>query len=297
MRFGFEQSPARFAVLDSGPLNRWWEEIPIGFELEILTPREFNERALNRIRKLAPYHLKALGKLLFRIDFSDFLEAQKKSKFAFQVINRIFPREHLLFSNFPSFEATGSANAEDLQQVVAHVKAIAGVQGRAAQNKEPRIVIIDRRVIPSFYVANEGADYGPNRRSIPNLGQVAESLSGLGEVRILSPEHLPIPEIIQELSEADVLVGQHGAGLSNMVWMNQKGLVFEISDKERPHFRELAAKARLSYKLLICQESTHGPVDISLVRDSIQMVLTDTPAAETTSRPQHYQGKQESGFG
>jgi len=127
------------------------------------------------------------------------------------------------------------------------------------------IVISDRASSDEFFAtsAAEWPESGSQKRSVPNLGQVVASLDAQ-DVRVLDAAQVDIYEQILIHTHARILVGQHGAGLTNMIWMPKGSWVIEIlppmPDDAQPIFRNLAS-AMGHQHLVVEQESVHAPVN------------------------------------
>lgn len=262
--FGFCSAP-RFpvvAVQDSGPLNRWWQEIPGQQRVVVLSHAQMIQEILQRTTNLQPSFFVWLGRQIISRKAGTFLQTQRNMNKGVRTMMRSKRLAGTGIITLPNFEWRGAGEGGDMRQIVSNFMSSLGIPRTLTPSKKPKIVVIERSEIPSFYKKNEDADYGPARRSIPNLKLVATALEPLGEVRILSPENLELRQVIEEISQADVLVGQHGAGLANMVWMREKKYVIEISHTQTPglYFPVLARLANLKLERLVCQESAHAPV-------------------------------------
>jgi hypothetical protein len=133
-----------------------------------------------------------------------------------------------------------------------------------------RITILDRRAAADYY-RSEAADSegsGADRRSLPNVADVAAALVHLGDVTVLDTAGMTPAEQVAELARTDLLVAQHGAGLANMVWMRPGAGVLEIRPPLPPTINEifanLASARRLGY-VAVDQADVHAPVDVSAV--------------------------------
>jgi hypothetical protein len=107
---------------------------------------------------------------------------------------------------------------------------------------------------------------GAQRRSVPNLAEVASALEDVGPVRVVDPAQMSPAEQIEAFSQAEVVVGQHGAGLANMVWTSPGARVVEIQpaigESVRGLFSELASSMGRGYAV-VRQEDLHAPVAVS----------------------------------
>jgi capsular polysaccharide biosynthesis protein len=135
---------------------------------------------------------------------------------------------------------------------------------------ESRVTLINRAPSLPFYLTEaESRSSGADRRSIPNIADLAEALGGMVNLQLFEGEHLQAAEQVRAMSETTVLIGQHGAGLANMVWMAPGGVVVEILPKilgrnVRTLFRGLARSCGHTY-VAVAQENGHAPVDIARV--------------------------------
>jgi capsular polysaccharide biosynthesis protein len=111
-----------------------------------------------------------------------------------------------------------------------------------------------------LFISRSGAAY----RRIANEGDLVPVLERHGVERV-SMETFPFSEQVKLLGSADVLVGNHGAGLTNMLWMPPGARVLELrrgGDRENNCYFSLASALDLEYFYLGCgaveeQESTH----------------------------------------
>ena len=143
----------------------------------------------------------------------------------------------------------------------------AGVVGPAA----PRgVLVIDRREPDQARTeaAGQARPTGAQRRSIPNLADLAAALEVLGPVRVVDPASMSPVEQIEAYSQAEVVVGQHGAGLANIVWTSPGARVVEIQPPVGPSVRglfgELASSMGRGYAM-VRQDELHAPIDVSAV--------------------------------
>lgn len=277
------QVPSRLiAVQDCGPLNRWWTDIPGLGNVKVLTFLEMRDEL--RLRT-APQRFSILvwsGRQLLRLFPASFLKSQRRLYLATKFFLRSRHARRLGIVKLKEFEMGRGARATELTSIALQVKGALGLQEAEVHTRRRRIVVIDRSLVPDFYIENEGSDYGPVRRTIPNMTELVRDLEKLGEVNPLRTEELAIGEVIREISRADVLVGQHGAGLANMVWMNPSKIVIEISHVNQPgeHFPELASLMSLTLRRIVGQESAHAPVDLKKVSDCVEKALSELSMVE-----------------
>lgn len=154
----------------------------------------------------------------------------------------------------------------------------ARVGARNSVNTRPRITLVARAPSPVFYLSGASEAYGSGAawRSIPNIPEIASALDPLGDVEVLDTAGLPPTDQIRTLASTDVLVAQHGAGLSNMIWMRPGAAVVEIQPPQLPTvdiiFSSLASVRGLAY-IRVAQENDHAHVNPIAVRDAAQRVV------------------------
>lgn len=147
-----------------------------------------------------------------------------------------------------------------------------------AASGKTRITVLERRASPDFYLTGKSEAHGSGAdwRSIPNTAEIASSLDALGDVSVVDTAALSPVQQIRLLASTDVLVAQHGAGLSNMVWMPPASAVVEMQPPLIPPvdtiFASLAAARGLDH-VCLRQEDEHSAVDPAAVARAVEQVL------------------------
>lgn len=113
-------------------------------------------------------------------------------------------------------------------------------------------------------------DRGARRRSINDHPSLRGVLLAWCQARGVPFENvrlaeLDIAEQVSLCSNAAVLVGQHGAGLANAVWLEPgKSSVLELTDESSAmHFRNLAEDLRLRYRRLVFPAAPTGSLSVA----------------------------------
>jgi hypothetical protein len=142
----------------------------------------------------------------------------------------------------------------------------------------PRLMVI-RREDPDPYYLSELAEIkgaGTTRRSIANMPELIAALkTRFEQTKVVSLERRGLAEQISLFRMADVVVAQHGAALSNVIWMRPKTNVFEFVQNAAKHFhfQNLSPIFGIRHHILI-QEDKKGPVDVEVLMDAIEANLT-----------------------
>ena len=91
-----------------------------------------------------------------------------------------------------------------------------------------KVVIINR--VP--YVAHPRSKPENFKRTISNIDKLRDRIARLpkvSQVEVVSLEHLSMREQIGKIREANVLIGNHGAGLTHLLFMDERSHVMEFT--------------------------------------------------------------------
>lgn len=139
------------------------------------------------------------------------------------------------------------------------------------------ILVIDRASSDDFHSGSlsETEMSGARRRSVPNLGKVCHELLSPGSFFVADMAQVAPEEQVALASNAKVLLGQHGAGLTHMIWMPPGSTILEIHpplpDEAVDVFRLLAESLGHTY-IRIPQSGVHAEVDQQLVKQALSSV-------------------------
>ncbi len=128
------------------------------------------------------------------------------------------------------------------------------------------VLVVDRATSEDFYhgTSSETHMSGKERRHVPNLASIAMDMQSHSTVSLVDFARMAPREQIQTARNCDVLVGQHGAGLSHMLWMKPGSHVVEIAPplpiQVQEIFSRLANILGHSYSR-VTQDSVHASVD------------------------------------
>lgn len=100
-----------------------------------------------------------------------------------------------------------------------------------------------------IYVSREGS-----QRAISNQSQMKSILEGF-QFEIYHPEDHPVNQQVDTFSQAEIIVGPHGSGLTNMIF-SQSPQIIEIfpSDYIRPFYYVLSQQLGYNYQSLVGEE-------------------------------------------
>ncbi len=136
------------------------------------------------------------------------------------------------------------------------------------------MTVIDRRTSGEFNstAAAEVPASGAAVRSTPNMSKILQPDAFAIETRVIDAAHVPPGEQLEIFANTRVLVGQHGAGLANMVWMPPGGHVIEIlppvPDYVAPIFGNLAKACGHTHRM-VRQDSDHAPISAPDLLDAV----------------------------
>jgi len=149
----------------------------------------------------------------------------------------------------------------------------------------PRILVVDRGDSDPFYVTRRSERKGAamQRRRVANHDAIVAGLQGVFRNTISRRlERVPLAEQIALFEAADVVIGQHGAALSNLVWMRCGRAVVEINPRIngrlREHFERLATGRGLVYHRVV-QRDAFAKVPPERVVATVRLVLDDLSRA------------------
>jgi hypothetical protein len=145
---------------------------------------------------------------------------------------------------------------------------------QAEWGSPPRVLLIERGVPDPYYSSSvvETPGSGSSRRTITNSRELLAALKTVfGHVKNVALERLDLAEQIALFQTADVVIGQHGAGLANTLWMRRGSHVCEFiqAPEQQRTYGDLSAIYGLEHHFL-WQRDFKDPVDVreSVVRIS-----------------------------
>lgn len=143
------------------------------------------------------------------------------------------------------------------------------------------VLVVDRETSDDFHSGPESETEmsGARRRSVPNLAHVCNEGLDPATYRLVDMAQVAPSDQIAYASASRILVAQHGAGLTHMVWMPPGSTVIEIHPPLPAEavdiFRELAKVLGHRYER-IEQSDVHAPVDPHVLISAVKRALNET---------------------
>lgn len=196
--------------------------------------------------------------------------------------------DHPDLYNSEAFDRARSLVLRHLQIEVNRAKqTLASDRRNYPSESNPLIVLIGRDKPDQYYKSerSERRAAGSERRDIPNFPQLASAVASVypSAVAVKLEKHTLAYQIAL-FSQADIIIGQHGAALLNVLWARPKSTLMEIMPDplmSRPlaprYFSELAECMGLNY-IRVPQRSTHADVDVPDLMTRLDHVVSKTGA-------------------
>jgi capsular polysaccharide biosynthesis protein len=143
------------------------------------------------------------------------------------------------------------------------------------KNEEKNIAILNREFAiknPSQFTKASGKP-----RFIENINELLNSINKLNNCNLVDTSTLNSEDVINVYNKINFLIGQWGAGLTNMIWMPPKSTIVEITAKEQLYktrwqscYKNLAIMLGHNFISLEAQETWSGPVDVNKILELIK---------------------------
>jgi hypothetical protein len=145
--------------------------------------------------------------------------------------------------------------------------------------REPYILLIDRGETPSEEerqkLSNTELKHktGNERRSIQNMAEIERTLSDFFPVKRVVLEGLDFLEQVLFFRHAYIVIMQHGAAMSNMIFTKRTKALIEIvnNNKQNICYHNLVKNLDIT-KFFIMNKSSHSNVNCDLLRNLIETV-------------------------
>ena len=182
-------------------------------------------------------------------------------------------KDSILFDNW---DDPNNFNNKDFMESILFVKSIF-IKDSKIQNK--KVALLNRNKPLSFYTSGqqEISAYSSIKREIKNIDDLFDKIKNKYLCEMVDTTKLSPALAVKKYKEFNILVGQKGAGLTNMLWMDKGSTVIEIwtpdtliSEKWDRCYEMLAQAIGMNYVKIYAQETWDGDVNIDLILDSIE---------------------------
>jgi hypothetical protein len=168
---------------------------------------------------------------------------------------------HVMFGMNPFLVAVTSREARAFAQ---HVRSVVGAGSSPARTK---VLLIERLPPDGFFTAGAvKPGGGASRRCITNHEEIDRTLRSIVrppfDVQTVQLERVPFEDQIRLFADAAAVIGQHGAGLANCLWMQPGSVVVELNhDPSKSHFETVSHLMGHTY-VAHRTDGTHVSVDV-----------------------------------
>jgi hypothetical protein len=176
----------------------------------------------------------------------------------------------IIFNNYDNPELFKTNNMDILLNEVKNFYKVINLK-----NEEKNIAILSRE----FAIKNisQFTQTSLKPRFIENIDELLSSINKLNNCNLIDTSTLNCQEVIDSYSKINFLIGQWGAGLTNMIWMPPKSTIIEITAKEKMTqgpwkdcYKNLALMLGHNFISIEAQETWSGPVDINKILELIK---------------------------
>lgn len=137
-----------------------------------------------------------------------------------------------------------------------------------------RVLIVDRAKPHEFYNSKaEILDSGSSKRSVPNMKDVFNKIAQRFPADLVCLEGMTLPEQIALFASRKIVVLQHGAAMSNLLFSRKGSFVVEIrSFGTQDYFSMLKSRCGLRCSHVV-QDHDHADVDPDAVLNSLRSLM------------------------
>jgi hypothetical protein len=133
---------------------------------------------------------------------------------------------------------------------------------RAKVHPTKEVLVIDRGEPHPFYESlAEIPTSGRSKRSVPNMGEVFNSIREAMPARLVFLEGMPIKDQIELFASHKAFVMQHGAAMANLLFAPRGSAVLEIRDEGTEDFYVKMTAALSLLHSTARQDHAHAAVD------------------------------------
>ncbi|WP_245867923.1 glycosyltransferase family 61 protein [Pontimonas salivibrio] len=208
------------------------------------------------------------------------MDAVEGLQTAYRARKRGFARGFVI-ETFTDWDLYRNFSQRPLSEVSEHIRGRFVPPHEPKPGDKPKAVVLIRDHVPDALTQHPTREFGPAKRNIPNLKTVAKSLEKHFSVELLDGSAKTPEETVAACSNADLLIGQHGAGLANALFLPPGAQVIEIGwnpvgSNPLGHFEALSAELGLGWKYLALQEDQFAPISAEDLEREL-LAYTDSP--------------------
>ena len=174
---------------------------------------------------------------------------------------------------FDYWEKSEKFDTEEFKDSISFLKNIYNLSTNKNKNK---IGILNRNKPSLFYLNDAEIPLDKTQlppRSINNIEELNKNISKNYDSELIDTSNTDPESAIKIYSNLNILIGQWGAGLTNMIWMDAGSLIIEISTQRKdPNytFDKLAKALGHNFIRVYAQESWTGEVNVKLIMDILK---------------------------
>jgi len=142
-------------------------------------------------------------------------------------------------------------------------------------NKEKNIAILNREFAKKNI--SHFTQISNKSRFIENIDELLNSINKLNNCNLVDTSTLNSEDVINVYNKINFLIGQWGAGLTNMIWMPPKSTIIEITAEEdlvkdfwKNCYKDLAFVLGHNFISLKVQKTWDGPVNVNKILEIIK---------------------------
>ncbi|KAK7320142.1 hypothetical protein RJT34_04876 [Clitoria ternatea] len=178
-----------------------------------LTSREFNGEVQFMITDHRPWWISKHKPLLKKLSNYEIMDIDRDDEVhCFPRVNVGLKRHHKELSIDPQKSSYSMKDFRDLLRSSYSLKRVEAIKMRDGQHEKPRLMILSRK----------------RSRSFTNTAQIAEMAKSLGFKVIVKEAVGSMWGFADAVNSCDVLLGVHGAGLTNIIFLPQNAVFIQV---------------------------------------------------------------------
>lgn len=207
----------------------------------------------------------------------ELIDATEGLQTAYRAASSGFARGHVL-KTFTDWDLYRKFSDRPLREVSQHLRERLAGQAETDSAKAPKLLFVTRDYTPDVLRDHPSRSFGSQKRNIPNLAASAHSLSSHYTVEAIDGARATPQEMVTACLTADAIVGQHGAGLTNALFLRPGAKVIEIgwtpADANPPaHFKFLSKELDLPWHYLALQKDQFAAIDEGELQSALKQIF------------------------